>query len=230
MEEAAAKGGAGGELKPSKPSVLISVTAVTVTALVPTVLLTPRHSTGASVATWFFAAAGAACWLGYQISESGAALLAGGIAAGWTSAVVFASVGSFGTGGWGVLVIEMMCVNGAAPCLGLARRRLRRTEPSNSTATVLLAALLVPFWCVAALRVLPLLLRAAAVSGPLQLARRPASGVMLAGCVAVFFWAGSPARLVLLIGFGIGLVVVLVSRALREPLERLNHPVRQDGD
>jgi hypothetical protein len=48
--------------------------------------------------------------------------------------------------------------------------------------------------------------------------------------VAVFFWAGSPARLVLLIGFGIGLVVVLVSRALREPLERLNHPVRQDGD
>jgi hypothetical protein len=209
--------------KPSKRSVLISVTAVAITAVVLIVVLTPRYDTGASVATWFFAAGGAACWLGYQFSESGPALLAGCLAAGWTSSAVFAGVGSFGTGGWGVLVIETTCVSGAAPGLALARRALRRTEPSDSAATVLLAALLIPFWCVAALRVLPLLLRVAAVSGPIQLARRPLSGVMLAGCVAVFFWAGDPARLVLLIGFGVGIVVVLVSRAVRAPLERLDH-------
>ncbi|TDT98073.1 hypothetical protein EDD99_6286 [Streptomyces sp. 846.5] len=209
--------------RPSKRSVLISVTAVAIAAVVLIVVLTPRYDTGASAATWFFAAAGAACWLGYQFSESGSALLAGGLAAGWTSSVVYASVGGFGAGGWGALVIEMMCVSGATPGLALARRGLRRTETGDSAATVLLAALLIPFWCVAAFRVLPLLLRVAAVSGSLQLARRPVSGVMLAGCVAVFFWAGDPARLVLLIGLGVGIVAVLASRALRAPLERLDH-------
>jgi hypothetical protein len=213
---------------PRRPQLLVagSMTVLAAAVIIPLVVLSHhRYTHPTLVVTSFFAYGAAAAWLGLFVAQPAAASWAGVLAAAWFSAALYAATRSLTVMGWVVLAVELACISGGQPGIEIARRWLRG-RPPDGPRTVLLAAVIIPFWALWNLRLVPALGLAAARGVLAALARHPWTGVLAGGVIAAFIWATPTLRLIVLGGCLAGGMVALAARAGRKTAD---HP-RVTGD
>lgn len=220
---------AAGNPPAARATVAVAATVISAAVIAPVFILAGHHHRYATlIVTVFFASATAAAWFGIVVDQPGTASLGGALAAGWTCCVLYAATRSLTVMNTAGLGLELGCVAAARPGMAAVRRRMPARH-ADGPGTVLLAGALIPFVVVWSLRALPRVAGAATVALLAGLARHPWTGALAAGFIAVFFWAGFTARLILLAGCAAGGVVSLTARACRRPLDRWRERHRQSG-
>jgi hypothetical protein len=200
---------------------LVVLAAAVAVPLLATLVYPGAHRAG-TAAIYLFTSAAAAALLGYPLAPSAACLAAGAIAAGWSTAALYAAVDSLTVTNVLLVLIELSCVATAPTVLQTVRRRLGRTEGAPaSPAVVLAAAVLIPLNVVWLMRLAPALLAAVLPAAAAALARRPSLVVAVTALAVAFASGDFTTRHWLVWGLLDGAVLATVLYALRVPLTRL---------